>query len=360
MKIKDLFAAMAAHDASDLHLKPGEPPVFRVAGRLCRADGAVLDEATIEALCDPLLTKRLRDDLTLRGYADFAVQLPGMGRFRCNCFRSSGALSAAIRRVKPHVPTLEELNLPETLARITDWPDGLVLVGGPTGAGKSSTIASLLDRINHKKQVHIITIEDPIEFQFIDDQAVIHQRELGLDVPDLHEAMRSVVREDPDVLLLGELRDAASVEMALHLAETGRLVFGTVHASSAVQTINRLLDLFPATRHAQMRSNLAFNLRVITNQRLLPGIKPDTRVPAVETLFLSPVTRKFLLEGDINRMQEAMQRDSESGSEDLKRVLLRLHKSQKISKATALAAAPNPEEIRMALSGINITEGGMV
>ena len=361
MELKDLFKAMAKSDASDLHLKPGEPPVFRISGKLRRAEGAPLDVGAIEALFASVLDERLKGDLERRGYADFALDPPELGRYRCNCFRASGTMSAAIRRVKPRIPTLAELNLPESLARIADWPDGLVLVGGPTGCGKTSTIASLLDRINHQRPAHIITVEDPIEYLYTDDKSVIHQRELGLDVPNLEEALRSVVREDPDVLMLGELRDTMTVELALHAAETGHLVFGTVHATSAVQTINRLLDLFPATRHAQIRSNLVFNLRCVTNQRLLPCLDPALpRIPAVETLFMSPVMKKFLLDGDTNRMQEALQRDTESGSEDYKRVLMRLHKTKRINAETALAAAPNPEEIRMALRGINFTEGGIV
>jgi twitching motility protein PilT len=256
---------------------------------------------------------------------------------------------------------LEELNLPATLSRIVDFHDGLVLVGGPTGSGKTTTIAALLDGINHRRSAHIITIEDPIEYMYVDDQAVVHQRELGLDVPTMAEALRSIVREDPDVVLLGELRDAETVEMALQASETGHLVFGTVHTPGAAQTVGRLLDLFPASRHAQIRSNLAYNLRVITNQRLVPAVDPKLgRVPAVETMFSTPIVRKLLQEGELNRLGEALSRDVDSGSEDFRRVLLRLHRAGRISAQNALAYAPNPDEMRMALRGINFTEGGIV
>lgn len=360
MDIKTLFSAMAQHDASDLHLKPGQPPVFRIGGRLRRSENGPLDATTIESLFAPLLTERLHGELSTRGYADFAIEPAGLGRFRCNYYRSAGSMSAAVRRVKPKVPTLEELHLPKSLMRITDWPDGLILVSGPTGCGKSSTIASLIDRINHQRAVHIITIEDPIEYQFIDDKALIHQRELGLDVTDFADALRSVVREDPDVLVLGELRDATTVELALHAAETGHLVFGTVHSSSAVQTINRILDLFPPNRHSQIRSNLVFNLRAVTNQHLLTASDGSGRIPAMETLFMTPIMKKFLLDGDTNRMQEALQRDTESGAEDYKRVLMGLYNAKRVTAETIMSVAPNPEEIRMALRGINFTEGGLV
>lgn len=360
MKIKDFFATMAKLDASDLHIKPGGPPMVRIAGELQRLDGASLDAHAIEVLMAPLLDERLRGELRAHGYADFAVEPHGLGRFRCNCFRSTGALAVSIRRVKPDIPTLDALHLPATIARIAEWKDGLVLVGGPTGCGKSTTIASLIDRINHSRAAHIITIEDPIEYLYTDDQAMIHQRELGIDVPDMGDALRSVVREDPDVVMLGELRDATTVELALNAAETGHLVFGTVHATSAVQTINRLLDLFPTHRHHQIRSNLAFNLRAITNQRLLASTGKAPRIPAVETLFMTAVTRKYLLEGDINRLQEVLRKDADSGSEDYRRVLMRLLKDKLITPEVALAAAPNPEEIHMALRGIKQSDGGIV
>jgi pilus retraction protein PilT len=323
--------------------------MVRVEGDLRFLDLAPLDAHAVEVLMASVLDERLRHELRTQGYADFAIEPPHLGRFRINCFRAAGVLAVAVRRVKKAVPTLADLHLPECLAQIADWPDGLVLMGGPTGCGKTTTIASIIDRINHRRAAHIITVEDPIEYLHTDDRSMIHQRELGLDVPDMVEALRSVVREDPDVVMLGEIRDAATVELALSAA-----------ATSAVQTINRLLDLFPPARHHQIRSNLAFNLRAITNQRLLPALGRIHRLPAMETLFMTAVMRKFLLEGDINRMQDALRKDADSGSEDYRRVLLRLLKDRKITAETAIAAAPNPEEIHMALRGIKLSDGGIV
>lgn len=361
MKIIELFHLMAKHNASDLHLKAGEPPIFRVNGQLARMQNTTaLDAAGTEALLFPLMSEVQRETLAKRGYEDFAYAIADVGRFRCNIFRQLGQLSAAIRRVGLKIPTYEELRLPPAIARLAEYEQGLVLIGGVTGSGKSTTIASILNDINARRRCHILTIEDPVEYLFKDDKALVNQREMNIDVHDFKDALRSAVREDPDVMLLGEMRDAETFETALTAAETGHLVFGTVHASGAPQTIGRILDLYPEAKHEQIRTSLAFNLRCVLNQKLLKSADKTGRVPAVETMFITPIIKKLILEREDVKIADALSRDVESGSENFNKVLIRLYREKKITMETALKAAPNPEELRMSMSGITISDGGIV
>ncbi len=359
MRIHELLASMAKFEASDLHLKVDQPPIFRVKGDLVRMKSAPLTDADLEALLLPLVTGRNQGEFDRRGYADFSVGIDGVGRFRCNVYKQRSSLSAAIRRVKPKIPGYADLGLPPAIARCAELEQGLVLIGGITGSGKSTTIASVLDDINRRRRVHIITIEDPIEYVFTDDKAIINQRELGLDVATFEDALRSAVREDPDVMLLGEMRDAETVETALTAAETGHLVFGTIHASNSASTIGRILDLFPPAKHEAMRTAMAFNLRCIMNQKLLRGV--DGRmVPALEIMFITPIMKKLILDGEDNRIAEALVKDKDSGNEDMNRVLHRLVQERRIDQDVALAASAAPEALRMLMRGISISDGGIV
>lgn len=360
MTINELLSAMGKHNASDLHLRANEPPVFRVGGELVRLKSAALSAEQIRELLAPLLDERQVQDLKTRGYADFSHSIEGVGRFRCNVFKALGLLSAAIRRVKPKVPTYAELGLPDAIKICASYEQGLVLIGGVTGSGKSTTIASILDDINHTRRCHILTIEDPVEYVFADDKAIVNQREVFTDVADFDEALRSAVRQNPDVMLLGEMRDAETFETALTAAETGHLVFGTIHASGSAQTLGRILDLFPTHKHAQIRTSLAFNLRCILNQKLLPAADKKRMWPCVELMFLSPIIKKLILDGDNNRVADALGKDRENGCESYNQALHRLHKEGKISMETALASAPNAEELRMMMRGITISDGGLL
>jgi twitching motility protein PilT len=360
MTINDLLSAMGKHGASDMHLRVGEPPVFRVGGDLVRLKSPPLTGEQVQELLGGLLDERLQGEMKARGYADFSHAIDGVGRFRCNVFKSLGKLSAAIRRVKPKVPTYDELSLPLQLRKCASYEQGLVLIGGITGSGKSTTLAAILDDINHSRRCHILTIEDPVEYVFVDDKAVINQREVFTDVATFEDALRSAVREDPDVMLLGEMRDADTIETALTAAETGHLVFGTIHSSGAPQTLGRILDMFPQAKHAQIRTSLAFNLRCIMNQKLLPGVQKGTMFPCVEMMFTSPLIKKLIQDGEIAKVAEALAKDRENGCETYAQALNRLHKAGSISMDIALAAAPNPEELRMMMRGITISDGGIV
>jgi twitching motility protein PilT len=362
MKILELFQMMVKHNASDLHIKAGEPPVFRVAGQLARMQNVQpLSAEDTESLLGAIMDERAHGQMKEFGYCDFSHFIPEIGRFRCNCFRQLGVMSAAVRKVNLKIPTYSQLMLPPQISRISEFEQGLVLVGGVTGSGKSTTIASILNEINSKRRCHILTIEDPVEYMFIDDKAIVNQREIGLDVKDFKHALRSAVREDPDVMLVGEMRDAETFETALTAAETGHLVFGTVHSSGAAQTIGRLLDLFPPEKREQIRTSLAFNMRAVLNQKLLKGVSKEVpRVPAVEVMFVTPIIKKLILDGDDHKVADAIARDTENGCENFNKVLVRLVKEKKITADTALKAAPNAEELRMSMSGITVTDGGIV
>jgi twitching motility protein PilT len=353
--INELLTAMGKHNASDLHIKAGEPPIFRISGELTRVKAPPLSPEEASELLMPMLSERLKKDFDERGYADFSYPIEGVGRFRCNVFRQLGKVSAAIRRVRPNIPTYEQLNLPQAVARCAAFEQGLVLVGGITGCGKSTTIAAVLDDINKKRRCHILTIEDPVEYVYIDDKAIINQREVGVDVATFEDALRSAVREDPDVMLLGEMRDAETVETALTAAETGHLVFGTIHSSGAPQTIGRIFDLFPKEKHGQIRTSMAFNLRCVINQKLLPSTTKGQMIPVLEIMFITPIIKKYILDGEDHKVAEALTRDTESGSENYNRVLVRLYHEKKLAMDIALAAAPNPEELRMAMRGISVS-----
>ena len=355
MTLSDLLTAMVRLDASDLHLKPGQPPAMRVHGELGRVKGEAVEEDELRAWFDPWLTPRHEGDLERRGSCDLSIATSDGSRFRCNLFRQLGRLAAVLRRVNPAPPSIAALSLPEQLERVVSLEQGLILIAGATGSGKSTTLAALIDAINHRRRCHVITIEDPVEYIFIEDRALVSQREVGVDVPDFGEGLRAALREDPDVLLLGELRDAETCETALHAAETGHLVFATVHAPGAPQTINRIMDLFPVARHAQIRNALAFSLKLVAHQRLLPAVSGGL-VPAVELLFSSPLVRKLIGDGEFARLPEALIKDAESGSEAVVRALARLQRAGTVSTEAAMAAAPNPEELRMVLRGITVSQ----
>ena len=248
MQIHKLFEMMVRYNSSDLHIKSGQPPVFRVSGQLTRLQNTppMTGEDT-QKLLMPTLSEDQRQTLEERGNVDFAYGMTGIGRFRMNVYMQRGALSAAIRKVNLNIPNYDDLNLPSAIARLAQFEQGLVLIGGVTGSGKSTSLASILNDINANRRCHILTIEDPIEYLFQDDKAIINQREIGIDVMDFDDALRSAVRQDPDVMLVGEMRDAETFETALTAAETGHLVFGTIHSSGAPQTIGRLLDYFSPT-----------------------------------------------------------------------------------------------------------------
>ncbi len=355
-QIHKLFAQMGKLKASDLHLRVDEPPVFRIAGVLQRAKLPPLDGTQIAALAFELFTPTLQEEFERQGAVDFAHRLHGGERFRINVFHQQNNVGLVARRITSRIPTVEELNLPPGIKHIPHFESGIVLLAGITGAGKSTTLAALLDEINHSQPVHILTIENPIEYVYEDDQAMINQREVGMDTPNFHRALRDALREDPDVILIGEMRDVETFEAALIASETGHLVFGTIHAASAVGVIGRLLDLFPAERHDQVRQMLHMNLRAVVVQKLLRSLRPDApRVPACEIMFVNPAIRKYIRENEDHKIHDVIRGGREEGMQDMNQALVDLVRKRWVTPEMALEESPNPEALAMNLKGIYVS-----
>lgn len=363
-----LFRNCMRYKASDLHLKVGLPPSMRLTGVIRQMQLPPLTEADMERLMYPLLSPRQRGILDEEGGVDFAhIIYDGENetRFRVNLFKQRGRLGLVARRVNNQIPTFEDLHLPPVLAEITQYDQGIVLLAGITGSGKSTTIASMLQYVNERMRKHVVTIEDPIEYTFKDDKCVINQREVGIDVLNWDIALKHAVRQDPDIILVGEMRDRDTFSAAMHAAETGHLVFGTIHAGTAPSTIGRLLDLFPRDMHSSLRQSLAFNLKAVVAQKLVPTTKEwaekgVTRVPTNEIMRVNPTVKKLILNEEDTKLGDAIRIGSEEGMQDFTESLRQLVVSEKIERASAFEIAPQPESLKMALKGITINQPGIL
>ncbi|MFH1747871.1 MAG: PilT/PilU family type 4a pilus ATPase [Planctomycetota bacterium] len=358
------FKATIKMQVSDLHLKAGSPPRVRMRGDLRPLTGGVLTAEQIRAGIFEMISPKLRAQYEELGAVDFAYDVGPQGnadRFRVNAFQQRGKMSVAARRVSRDIKNFEELYLPASMSKIAEFEQGLVLLAGITGSGKSTTIAAMVDYINQREPVHIVTIEDPIEYLFTDKKACINQREIGIDVQDFHLALKYLMREDPDVVLIGEMRDMETFSAALHAAETGHLVFGTIHASSSSQTISRLLDLFPEGSRRLVRQTLEFNLQAIICQKLVKCVKPDIPIiPTVEIMVTNPPIRKLIREERDNEIVDVIRASYDAGMVDFTEHLRQLVEKGFIDHETAYEAAPNPDELRMALKGIRAAGGGIL
>jgi twitching motility protein PilT len=323
-----------------------------------------IDDPEAVRLVMPLLDAHRRKILDENGGVDFAhvVNVDGNDwRFRVNILQQQGHLGLVARRVNRFIPNFEKLNLPPIIEELCKFDQGMVLLSGVTGSGKSTTIASMLNWINAHYRKHILTLEDPIEFTFTEDKCLINQREIGIDVKDFELGMKHAVREDPDVMLVGEMRDRETFSTAIQAAETGHLVFGTIHASSAPSTIGRILDLFPQEMHPSLRSAVAFNMRAIVAQKLLPSIKPGVgRVPTVEIMTFSPSVKKLILEERDEKLADLIRMSGKEGMQDFTISLKDLVDRELIDRAVALEVAPNVEALKMALKGIDVTQPGIL
>ncbi len=364
LEIDKLFRACVKLEASDLHLKVGKPPMVRVDGSLRPMNRGPINDEEMVQLCYPMMNERNRKIFERDGGADFAHTCDVDGtvwRFRVNLLQQLGHMGMVARRVNSWIPDFEGLHLPQSIEHLCTFDQGMVLLAGVTGSGKSTTIASMLNWINRRYRKHILTLEDPIEFVFTEDKCLINQREIGLDVVDFEIGMKHAVREDPDVMLVGEMRDKETFMTAIHAAETGHLVFGTIHASSAATTIGRILDLFPQDMHSALRSAIAFNMRGIIAQKLLKSIKPGVgRVPTVEIMTFSPVVKKLVLEGEDSKLPDAIRIGAEDGMQDFTQSLKKLVDEQLIDRNVAMEVAPNREALKMALKGIDVAQGGIL
>jgi twitching motility protein PilT len=364
LDIDKLFRAVIRLKGSDLHLRVDSQPMIRLRGTLRPMNRGPVTDDEMQRLCLPLLDERNAKIFQETGGADFAhtVECDGQRRrFRVNLLRQLGRTALVARLVNNFIPDFAGLNLPPIIGELCRFDQGMILLAGVTGSGKSTTIASMLNWINAHYRKHILTLEDPIEFVFTPDKCVITQREVGVDVRDFEIGMKHAVREDPDVMLVGEMRDRETFATAVHAAETGHLVFGTIHASSAATTIGRILDLFPADMHGSLRSAIAFNMKGIIAQKLLPSLRKEVgRVPAVEVMTFSPSVRKLILEDNDERLPDLIRMSVNEGMQDFTLSLKDLVDRKLIDQSVALEVAPNPEALRMALKGIMVSQPGIL
>jgi twitching motility protein PilT len=348
--IDDLLEQMVARNASDLHITVGAHPVVRVRGRLePLQDVPPLTAETTQQLLYRVLSTDQQKQLEIGRQIDFAHSIPGLARFRVNVYWQRETLGAAFRLIPTEIKTLEELGIPSSLHAFTDKPRGLVLVTGPTGSGKSTTLAALIDEINRKRAEHILTIEDPIEFVHRHKRCVVNQREIGVDATDFANALRAALRQDPDVILLGEMRDLETISTALTAAETGHLVFATLHTQSAPQTIDRVIDVFPAHQQDQVRVQLSVALMGVMTQQLLPTADGSGRIVACEVLVPTPAVRNLIREGKTHQIPSAMQTGSNVGMQTMDSALAQLVRAGKISQRLAEQRAAVPEELKRLL-----------
>jgi twitching motility protein PilT len=364
LEVNKLFRACVKLEASDLHLKVGNAPMVRVGGTLRPMNRGPISDEEMVGLLLPLMNDRNRKIFDRDGGADFAhtLEVDGINwRFRVNLMQQLGHMGLVARRVNSFIPNFEGLNLPPSVEKLCTYDQGMVLLAGVTGSGKSTTIGSMLNWINQHYRKHILTLEDPIEFVFTEEKCLINQREVGMDVIDFEIGMKHAVREDPDIILVGEMRDRETFMTAIHAAETGHLVFGTIHASSAATTIGRILDLFPQDMHPALRSAIAFNMKGIVAQKLLKSIHPDiSRVPTVEIMTFTPTVRKLVLEEQDEKLGDAIRIGAEDGMQDFTQSLKSLVDAELIDREAAMEVAPNREALKMALKGIDVSQGGIL
>jgi twitching motility protein PilT len=349
LRLDRLLSRVRESSGSDLLLVAGVPPTARVDGRLIAIDPHVLDPATVRGLLIEVLDDAHQSRLDAERAIDLCFDRPGLGRFRCNAHFQRGSVAAAIRVFPPKIPTLDELNLPDSLARFAALERGLVLIAGPAGCGKSTTLAALIHRINTTRSVHVVTAEDPVEYRHAHGTSIVEQMEVGRDVSSFADALRSALRQDPDVLLVGEMRDLETMSMTLSAAETGHLVFSTLHTGTVAQTLDRIVDVFPEERQAQIRAQLSLSLAGVVIQTLVPVREGRGRVPAVELLFVTDAMRNLIRRGQNHQIHAQMTLTRAMGTMTLDESLARLVKAGTVARDEAARHAVHPEEFEQFL-----------
>ena len=344
-KIDRFLKLMSDHGASDFHLTVGRPPMLRAAGSIETIRYRTLTEGDFAEMMQPVTPQRLWDEWTRGGDADFSYEVPGVARYRVNLFRQQRGGGAVFRVIPTKIMTIEQLGLPEQIRRIAQMRSGLVLVTGPTGSGKSTTLAAIIDLINETRSLHIITIEDPIEFVHPNKKCLIHQREIGTHAKSFAEALKSAGREDPDLILVGEMRDLETIHMALSAAERGTLVFGTLHTNNAAKTMDRIISVFPAPEQEGVRNVLGETIRGVVAQQLLPK-SGGGRIAALEILFASPAIGNMIREGKTGQITSAIQTGMKEGMVDMDTSIRRLYEEEKVTARAAYDKAIDKEQFK--------------
>ena len=349
--LQEFFAQAIDADASDIHLKPGQPPVYRLDGVLYKADADPIKIEDMWMLINEILPPTLKEQFDISQQVDFAWDFRENMRFRVNLFASKGDPTMAMRHVKSIIHNFEELHLPPQLANIITARRGIIILGGTTGSGKSTTLAAMIQHLNENEFRRIITIEDPIEYIFHDDRSMISQREVGFDTEDFMIGLKNALRQDPDVIMIGEMRDRDSVETAMAAAETGHLILSTVHTDTAATSISRILDMFPAQERGQIRTALSQTIKSVICQRLVPDIEGKVR-PAVEIMTDSPIVRKMIRSEETDKLPNAIESGGEDGMQNFNQSLFEMVSTGVITEETALQFATNVESMKMNLKGI--------
>ena len=354
-QIEELLRQTVALGASDVHLKVGQRPCLRLDGRLRSSDLPPLTPDDMSGILERIVPAHVRECFARDHEADFSLHVEGAGRYRVNAFLSQGSPVLAFRHVKDRVPTLAQLNLPPAISRVAEVESGIVIICGTTGCGKSTTMAAMLDQINTAKAFRIVTIEDPVEYCFTDRSSVISQREVGLDTPSFQSAMTHVMRQDPDVIVIGEMRDQVTFRTALAAAETGHLVITTLHSATASMAVQRILEFFPSGEWDQIRLNVAATLQAVICQRLVEGAEGG-RVPAVEIMINTPTVRKLVEKNRLDMLPAAIETGTEDGMQTFNQSLYGLIGAKQITEEEGLRHASNPQALRMNLQGIFLDE----
>src|SRR5215471_16210815 len=352
VNLHQLLKAMIEKGASDMHITTGSPPLLRIDGQIVPLKLPPLGPVETKQLCYSILTEEQKIQFEKTSELDLSFGVKSLSRFRANVYMQRGAVAGAFRTIPFKILTFDELGLPNVVADLAQRPAGLVLVTGPTGSGKSTTLAAMIDKINSEQRLHIITIEDPIEYLHPHKLSVVNQREVGTDTEGFKIALKYVLRQDPDVVLVGEMRDLETIEAALTISETGHLVFATLHTNSAVSTINRIIDVFPAHQQPQIRSKLSFVLQGVVTQQLLARQNAPGRVLAIEVLVPNPAVRNLIREDKVHQIYSQMQVGQEKfGMQTLNQSLYSLYQRKLISQEEAMGRSLEPEELRMMMEG---------
>ncbi len=348
--------------ASDVHLTVGSPPGVRIDGEIRFIKTESLTPSDTSEFATEMMDDHQLEQFMKTGDADLAHGVSGLGRFRVNVMRQRGSVGIVMRHVRGKILDFESLNLPPAMDTIANMARGLVLITGTTGSGKSTTLASLVDYINQRRRMHIITLEDPIEFLHSNKKCIVNQREITIDTEDFYKALRAAMREDPDVILIGEMRDSETFQAAISAAETGHLVFSTLHTTNAMLTIDRILDMFPSNMHAQVRSQLSLQVRACVSQRLIPSADGKGRVPAIEIMFNNPGIAALIKDNNLKQIPVAITNGAEDGMQTFNMSLCSLVKRKLITEDDAMWASDNPDELKMNLQGIQLSQqrGGIL